>query len=90
MLTMDALRRWVVAGPEDEEDLLLAQAAAEGYLRGADVPEGDDPLRDMAILQLTTYYYEHRAADARGVFPPPPPALQSMILQLRYGEGAKV
>ncbi len=86
---MEDLRRWAVADEGQDAELRLARAAAESYLLGAGVPEDDTPDRDMAILQLTLYYFDQRAPDARGGYAPPPPALRSIILQLRYGEGAK-
>ena len=83
MISMEELRRWAVATEEDDKDLLLAKAAAESYLRAADVPDADDPERDMAILHLTVYFFEQRGPGANNAYAPPPPMLQGMILQLR-------
>ena len=83
MISIEALRRWAVATEEDDQDLLLAKAAAESYLRAADVPETDDPERDMALLQLAVYFFEQRGPGANNAYAPPPPMLQGMILQLR-------
>lgn len=93
MISIEELRRWAVATEEDDRELLRARAAAESYLRAAGVPETDDPERDMAILQLTVYYFEQRGPGANNAYAPPPPMLQGMILQLRSapreGDGAR-
>ncbi|MBO4794293.1 MAG: phage gp6-like head-tail connector protein [Deltaproteobacteria bacterium] len=83
---LEALRRWAVADPEDPDELENLRDAltfAEGYLRGAGVPEREDPVRELLLRKMALYYYEHRSADSKGAYPEPPPDLNALVLQLR-------
>lgn len=83
---LEALRRWAVVDPSDPEELQNLQDAltfAEGYLKGAGVPEREDPVRELLLRKMALYYYENRSADSKGAYPEPPPDLNALILQLR-------
>lgn len=86
MVTIEQLRRWGIADESQDEELEMARAAAEEYLRGADVPDVDSPARDMAIMQLALYFFEQRAPGGQGAYAPLPPALRPLVWQLRTGE----
>ena len=83
MVTIEKLRRWAVADQSQDQELMMAQAAAEAYLRDAGCPEVDSPLRDMAILQLCLYFFEQRAPGGDNRYADLPPCLQPIIWQLR-------
>ena len=84
---LDAMRRWAMVDPNDEEDMESLRECmlfAEGYLRGAGADNGyGDPVYDLVLRKLTLYYFEARSADSKGVYPDPPPDLNALIIQLR-------
>ena len=84
---LDALRRWAMVDPNDEEEMANLRDAmlfAEGYIRGAGAEAGaGDPVYDLLLRKLTLYYFEARSADSKGVYPDPPPDLNALIIQLR-------
>lgn len=87
MVTAETLARWLIEDQTDTEAMANVQDAldaAEAYVQGAGVPDGDDPLRDMAVRKLAAYYYEARSPDERYGYPDPPPDLNALILNLRY------
>ena len=87
MMTAETLARWLVEDQTDTEAMANVQDAldaAEVYITGAGVPEGDNALRDMAVRKLASYFYENRSADERYGYPAPPPDLNALILNLRY------
>lgn len=87
MVTIEKLRRWAITDESQDTELQMALAAAEGYLHNAGVPMVDSPARDMALLQLTLYFFEQRAPGQNNQYAPLPPCLRPLIWQLR-GDGA--
>lgn len=83
---LTAMLRWAHVDPNDEDEVANLQDAAlfaEGYLAGAGVPRSDNPAREVLLRKMALYYYEHRSADSKGVYPAPPPDLNALVLQLR-------
>ena len=85
------LTQWAQADPNDEKDMLdlqLALAAAEGYLAGSGVrrdgysPE-DQAVKEMALLKMSLYFFDHRDADARYGYVDMPTDVICLINQLR-------
>ena len=88
MVSIEKLRQWTLSDDPRDNELEMAQAAAEAYLAAAGVPVTDSPARDMAILSLATYFFEQRAPGANNDYAPLPPALRPRIYQLQNGKGA--
>lgn len=98
MTLIDELKMYLrIDGDEENSSLILLVNAAVSYLKnaGVKIPDnfmdqsvGDvsDSLYRLAILMLTTHYYENRtvtATSTRGEILAIPYGLQSIILQLK-------
>ena len=85
---LEAMRRWGIVDPNDADEMANLQDAmlfAEGYMQGAGADRcAGTPVYELLLRKLTLYFYEHRSADSKGVYPAPPPDLNALVIQLRY------
>ena len=74
----------VIGGEESDSELSLYLEATMAYVQGAGVPEPEDdnPLYDLLVYRLATFYHDHKAFPEQGT-----DALfngcNGMIIQLR-------
>lgn len=75
-----------IDGDASEDVVELCLNAARRWFKNAGVPEPEesDPLYDMGVYQLATFYYDRREPSGVINFAAPPPfGIQGIVLQLK-------
>lgn len=86
MANVDGLIAYgIIDGDASEEVVELCLNAAKRWFDKAGVPEpaDTDPLYDMGVYQLATFYYERRSPEGINFAAPPPFGIQGIVLQLK-------
>ena len=75
----------IIDGDASDEVAELCLNAAKQWFRRAGVPEPQeaDPLYDLGVYQLATFYYEKRSPEGINFAASPPFGIQGIVLQLK-------